>query len=102
MPTVQTRNGKPPAWRLTTEAAARWGREFKYSLPLPCSHDKIAYNTLIPTPPEAPPPTPKTGRMTLGTQRRGRFIDLLSAQPSGAVLIVVVDGMDVAGNNNLK
>jgi len=26
----------------------------------------------------------------------------LSAQPSGAVLIVVVDGMDEADNNNMK
>jgi hypothetical protein len=40
--------------------------------------------------------------MTLGTQRWGRSVDLLSAQPSGAVLIVVVDGMDVTDNNNIK
>ena len=53
---------------------AGWGREYLNSLPLRgCSHNKIAYNTYIPTPPEAPPPTPQTGRMTSGTQRRGRF-----------------------------
>jgi hypothetical protein len=40
--------------------------------------------------------------MTSGTQRRGRFIGLLSAQPQRAVLIVVVDGMDVTDNNNIK
>jgi len=40
--------------------------------------------------------------MKMGTQRWGRFIDLLSAQPQRAVLIVVVDGMDVADNNNMK
>jgi hypothetical protein len=40
--------------------------------------------------------------MTLGTQRWGRSVDLLSAQPQRAVLIVVVDGMDVTDNNNIK
>jgi hypothetical protein len=30
------------------------------------------------------------------------LIDLLSAQPQRAVLIVVVDGMDAADNNNMK
>jgi hypothetical protein len=29
-------------------------------------------------------------------------VQQLSAQPSGAVLIVVVDGMDAADNNNMK
>ena len=44
--------------------------------------------------PEAPPPTPKTGRMTMGTQRHGGISLYLLSYLGPPNMIVVQDGMD--------
>jgi hypothetical protein len=50
MPTVQMRNGRPAACRLTTDPPrAGDGKGSNIPVPHACSHDKIAYNTYIQT-----------------------------------------------------